>query len=50
MYVNNYANDLFLTFKVGQGQPKAFQQRSMGQGRILPNYIEIRPVVVLESR
>jgi hypothetical protein len=44
-YVKNYANDLVVTFKVGQGQPKAFQQRSMGQETILPNYIEIRPVV-----
>jgi hypothetical protein len=37
-YIENYANDLFVTFKVGQAQPKAFQQSSMGQGTILPNY------------
>jgi hypothetical protein len=44
-YIENYTIDLFVTFKVGQGQPKAFQQRSMGQGTILPSYIEIRSVV-----
>jgi hypothetical protein len=31
----------YLTLKVGQGQPKAFQQRRMAQGTLLLNYIEI---------
>jgi hypothetical protein len=34
-YIENYANDPFLTLKIGQGQPKAFHHRSMGQGTIL---------------
>jgi hypothetical protein len=49
-YAEKYVNDPFMVLKVGQGQPKAFQQRSMGQGTLLPNFIEIRPVVLLESR
>jgi hypothetical protein len=44
------ANDPFFTLKVGHGQPKAFQQRSMEQGILLPNFIEIRLVVLPELR
>jgi hypothetical protein len=38
-YAEKYVNDPFLTLKVGQGQPKAFQRRSMDQGTLLPNFI-----------
>jgi hypothetical protein len=40
-YAKKCLNDPFLTLKVGQGQPKTFQQRSMGQGTLLPNFIKI---------
>jgi hypothetical protein len=47
-YAEKCANDPFLTLKVGQ--PKAFQKKSMGQEILLPNFIEIRSVVLLKSR
>jgi hypothetical protein len=49
-YAEKCANDLFLTLKIGQGQPKAFQQKSMGQRTLLPNFIEIQSVVLPELR
>jgi hypothetical protein len=38
MYAEKYANDPLLTLKVGQGQPKVFQQRSMGQETLLQKF------------
>jgi hypothetical protein len=46
----NSVNDLFVTFKVGQGQLKAFQQRSMGHATLMLYYVKIRLVVLQESR
>jgi hypothetical protein len=34
----NSVNDLFVTFKVGQGQPKALQQRSMIYAALMQLY------------
>jgi hypothetical protein len=40
-YAKKCANDPFLTLTVCQAQPKAFQQKSIAQGTLLSNFIEI---------